>query len=104
MYVYVFRKYLFLYNNIVIKYICVLNCVMGLLKYRYFVLEGIVIKGLYCNCIRVDRVFYLLFLLKSSFCIFKYNVKCRYICIMMGIYRKKKTLFGNLNLVYMLKN
>lgn len=92
-YVYVlFRKYLFLYNNIVIKYICVLNCVMGLLKYRYFVLEGIVIKGLYCNCIRVDRVFYLLFLLKSSFCIFKYNVKCRYICIMMGLYRKKENV------------
>lgn len=99
MYVHASRKYLFLHNNTVTKYTCtcVLNCAMGSLKYRYLVLEGIAIKGLHCNCIRVDRVFYLLFLLKSSSCIIKYNAKCRHICIMMGTYRKKKTLPGNSN-------
>lgn len=97
------RKYLFLHNNTVTKYTCVLNCAMGSLKYRYLVLEGIAIKGLHCNCIRVDRVFYLLFLLKSSSCIIKYNAKCRHICIMMGSCRKE-TLPGNSNQAYMLKN
>lgn len=95
-YVHASRKYLFLHNNTVTKYTCVLNSAMGSLKYRYLVLEGIAIKGLHCNCIRVDRVFYLLFLLKSSSCIIKYNAKCRHICIMMGTYRKK-TLPGNSN-------
>lgn len=94
------RKYLFLHNNTVTKYTCVLNCAMGSLKYRYLVLEGIAIKVFYCNCIRFDCVFYLLFLLKSSSCIIKYNAKCRHICIMMGTYRKKKTLPGD----NMLKN
>lgn len=96
MYVHASRKYLFLHNNTVTKYTCVLNCAMGSLKYRYLVLVGIAIKVLNCNCIRFDRVFYLLFLLKSSSCIIKYNAKCRHICIMMGTYRKK-TLPGNPN-------
>lgn len=96
MYVHASRKYLFLHNNTVTKYTCVLNCAMVSLKYRYLVLVGIAIKVLNCNCIRFDCVFYLLFLLKSSSCIFKYNAKCRHICIMMGTYRKK-TLPGNSN-------
>lgn len=92
MYVHASRKYLFLLNNTVTKYTCVLNCAMGSLKYRYLVLEGIAIKVLNCNCIRFDCVFYLLFLLKSSSCIIKYNAKCRHICIMMGtVHIEKKT-------------
>lgn len=97
MYVHASRKYLFLHNNTVTKYTCVLNCGMGSLKYRYLVLVGIAIKVLNCNCVRFDCVFYLLFLLKSNTCIIKYNAKCRHICIMMGTYRKKKTLPGNSN-------
>lgn len=89
-YVHASRKYLFLHNNTVTKYTCVLNCAMGSLKYRYLVLVGIAIKVLNCNCIRFDCVFYLLFLLKSNTCIIKYNAKCQHICIMMGTYRKKK--------------
>lgn len=96
MYVHASRKYLFLHNNTVTKYTCVLNCAMGSLKYRYLVLVGIAIKVLNCNCVRFDCVFYLLFLLKSNTCIIKYNAKCRHICIMMGTYRKK-TLPGNSN-------